>query len=219
MNPIRVLDSATSFRPIHFAALLPSGETHIFVWRNLDYTLETLKELVPDVWPFLTADHVRGLASPEWDEESYGNRLSHDEFVALWFAKTVYDQNIAFPDRLEDLYDADGAAKHAKRLMLGEHKPVVSQDTLLSQWQHFVKTMVTSSTKHETNIIRRKKVRQTVPETNVRLCKNCGVPPIVEVFRHAPPNWMVHCPSCGIATDPREGYERETAIEAWNKGN
>ena len=218
MNSIKILEPQTPFRPIHFAALLSNGETHVYVWRNLDYAVDALKELVPDLWPFLTSEHVLGLASPEWDEEYYGSRFSHDEFAALWFAQTVYDSNLVFPDQLEDLYNAEGAAKHVTRLMQTA-SPKRTETTPLSQWQLFVKSMVTGSTKAESNIARQKKIRQVVPTIRAKLCKNCGVPPMVEEFRHTPPNWMVHCPSCGISTDPREGIDRDTALEAWNQWN
>ena len=220
MPPIQIPDPKDQppFRPIHFAANASGGDVRIFVWHNLNEALSTLKRLVPNLRPFLTAEHIRGLAAPEWDD-FHATLVSLDEFAALWFAKTVYDPGIVFPDQLEDLYAADGAARHAKRLMdfaAGKQEPS-EPFSCCSQWKLFVQKLVLIPTlekycpKHP--IARQELMIDAKP------CKNCDIPPVGLVFPHATPNWMIYCPSCDMGTDPREGWSRAAVLEIWNKSN
>lgn len=206
-------DTQTPFRPIHFALRVPDGEVRIYVWKSLDEALVTLKSLVPNLRSYLTPEHVRGLAVQERDADR--GDLSPDEFAALWFAKTVYDPNLCLPDTLAGMYDAEGAAKYAEELKAG--KPSDNY-AALSAWSRFVRTLVQDEEPPRT-AIRETVVEEREPTPEAKLCKNCGILPNVDSFRHSPPNWLIHCPGCGAATDPREGYSLETALEAWNKGN
>jgi len=202
------------FRPIHFAARQRNGEVHIFVWKSLDDAVRTIKTLVPNLRPFLTAEHVRGLAAPDRSADE----LSHDEFAALWFAKTVYDPGLYLPTKLDGFYDADGAAKRSRDLMA--EVPAARSDPL-SAWSKFVRTLVLDvpAIPEPPSSLRSKVVESHTPTPDVKLCKHCGILPMVDSFKHDPPNWLIHCPGCGAATDPREGIDMETALEAWNKGN
>lgn len=201
------------FRPIHFAAKLPNGEVHIFVWKSLDDAVHIIKTLVPNLRPFLTAEHVRGLAAPEWDD-IYVDLLSLDEFAALWFAQVAYTPEVVIPYKLEDLYDANGAAVHAKRLMEPERQNRF--ESYHSEWQLFVQKLVLltpSPTVPQHPVARQELMIDANP------CKDCEVPPVGLIFPHAAPNWVIYCPCCEMGTDPREGWNRATTLEAWNKWN
>ena len=202
------------FRPIHFVAQQLNGEIHTFVWNNLDDAVSTMKMLVPNLRRFLTAEHVRGLAAPDWDKY-FVDRYSHDEFASLWFAKTVYDPGLTIPDELEDLYDANGAAIHAKRLAETEwleNRPRGYH----SIWQHFVKNLVVAEPFH---VVPQHSVARQELMIDAKPCKDCDVPPVGLIFPHAAPNWIIYCPCCDMGTDPREGWDRTTTLEAWNKWN
>jgi len=217
MNTVRIPDpqDQPSFRQIHFAARQLNGDVRIFVWESLAEAVHTLKKLVPELRQFLTAEHVRGLAAPSWDQFYADMSYSHDEFAALWFAKVVYDPGITFPDQLEDLYDANGAAIHAKRLRerQGQERSFIKPH---SEWECFVKKFVTYK---QLPVIPKHPAARQELMLDAKPCKDCDVPPIGLDFPHASPNWIIYCPCCDMSTDPREGWSRAMALEAWNKWN
>ncbi len=194
------------FRPIHFAARQSDGEVRIFIWNSLDDAVRTLKTLVPHIRLFLTAEHVRGLATPD-----YTGDLSLDEFAALWFAKTVYDPGLYLPNTLDGMYDAEGAANYAKRLITD---PGNQMTDMRSPWSRLVLKLIL-----DLNLLPKHPLAQQELMLDAILCKNCDIPPVGLRFPHDPPNWLICCPICGSETDPREGVDRRTALEAWDKGN
>lgn len=202
-------DTQTPFRPINFAARLPDGEVRIFTWKSLDETLVTLKALSPGLRSLLTAEHVRGLA--EADRDANRGDLSKDEFAALWFVRTVYDPGLHLPETLAGMYDAEGAANYAKRLMTSPGGPMTD---LRSPWSRSVLKLVVDMAQLPKHSVARQELM-----LDAKLCKNCDLPPVGLLFPHDPPNWLAYCPICGNETDPREGVDRKTAVEAWNKGN
>lgn len=220
MNGIQIINPKDQppFRPIHFAAHVSEKDVRIFIWHSLNEALSTLKRLVPSIRPFLTAEHIRGLAAPEWDD-FHQQIVSLDEFAALWFAKMVFDSGIVFPDQLEDLYDADGAAIHAKRLMdiaEGKREPITPFE-YFSQWERFIRKFVLVPTL-EPPRLKHRIARQELM-IDAKPCKTCDIPPVGLIFPHAAPNWVIYCPCCDMGTDPREGLDRAAVLEVWNKWN